>query len=195
MVSARSLVLASSSKPRQMLLQRLGLRFEVQAPDIDEMSHSGEDASGLVKRLAYEKACAVVENYPDALIIGSDQCACLDGVFIGKPGNHANARAQLNRVSGRVVNFHTGVCLLDPAQQRKWVENIGTEVRFRSLSEQEIFSYLVQEKPWSCAGSFRNERLGIALVERIRSDDPSALTGLPLVALCRMLRAAGRTIP
>ncbi len=178
-----------------MLLQRLHLHFEVRVPDIDETPHEGEDISGLVTRLAHEKARVMVKNHPDALIIGSDQCVSLDGVFIGKPGNHANARKQLNQVSGRTVHFHTGVCLLDPARQREWVENVRTEVRFRTLSEQEIAGYLALEKPWSCAGSFRNERLGIALVEHIRADDPTALTGLPLLAVCRMLRAAGCRVP
>jgi len=189
------LILASSSAYRRELLARLGLPFEAIAPDIDETPLPGESPQATALRLAAAKARAVAAAHPGALVIGSDQVATLDELQIGKPGDHARALAQLQLMRGREVVFHTALCLwdgraADPAQAAQ-IENVQVQVRFRDLPDAEFDAYLRIEQPYDCAGSAKNEGLGIALLESIASTDPTALTGLPLIALTGMLRRAG----
>ena len=189
------LILASSSAYRRELLARLGLPFEAIAPDIDETPLPGESPQATALRLAAAKARAVAAAHPGALVIGSDQVATLDELQIGKPGDHAPALAQLQLMRGREVVFHTALCLwdgrvADPAQAAQ-IENVQVQVRFRDLPDAEFDAYLRIEQPYDCAGSAKNEGLGIALLESIVSTDPTALTGLPLIALTGMLRRAG----
>jgi septum formation protein len=189
------LILASSSTYRRELLARLGLPFESASPDIDESALPGEAPHDTALRLARAKAAAVAQAHPGALVIGSDQVATLDGEQIGKPGNHANALAQLRKMRGRQVVFHTALCLWDgrnpdPGAAAQ-LENVQTLVNFRDLPDAELDAYLRIEQPYDCAGSAKNEALGIAILERIESNDPTALTGLPLIALTSMLRRAG----
>ena len=189
------LILASSSAYRRELLSRLQLPFEAITPDIDETPHAGEAPQDTALRLAREKAAAVASRAPGALVIGSDQVATLDGMQIGKPGDHARALEQLQLMRGRRVVFHTALCLwdsreTDPAQAAQ-VENVQVFVDFRDLPDAELDAYVRIEQPYDCAGSAKNEGLGIALLERIESSDPTALTGLPLIALTGMLRRAG----
>lgn len=189
------LVLASSSQYRKELLSRLRIPFDVLVPNIDETPHAGESPEGTALRLAKEKALAIAHLAPGAIIIGSDQVATLDGEQIGKPGSHANALKQLQKMRGRTVIFHTALCVVDGRNNRfataVQVENVQTFVTFRELPDAELDAYLKIEQPFDCAGSAKNEGLGIALLERIESDDPTALTGLPLVALTSMLRRLG----
>ncbi|MTV37779.1 Maf-like protein [Duganella radicis] len=185
------LVLASSSAYRKTLLSRLQLPFEVAIPDIDETPLPGETPSATALRLAREKAAAVAANMPGAIVIGSDQVATLDDEQIGKPGNHANALAQLQKMRGREVIFHTALCVWDGRNNTAQVEDIQTVVKFRDLPDEELDAYLRIERPYDCAGSAKNEALGIAILERIDSSDPTALTGLPLIALTGMLRNLG----
>ncbi|NVM74534.1 septum formation protein [Duganella sp. SG902] len=185
------LVLASSSAYRKELLSRLQLPFEVAAPDIDETPLPGETPSATALRLAREKAAAVAAKMPGAIVIGSDQVATLDDEQIGKPGNHANALAQLQKMRGREVIFHTALCVWDGRNHTAQVEDIQTVVKFRDLPDAELDAYLRIEQPYDCAGSAKNEALGIAILERIDSRDPTALTGLPLIALTGMLRNLG----
>jgi septum formation protein len=190
------LVLASSSAYRKELLSRLQLPFEVAVPDIDESPLAGESPSATALRLARDKAAAVAAKLPGCIVIGSDQVATLDGAQIGKPGNHANALAQLQTMRGREVIFHTALCVYDGRDGRdgtSQVEDIQTTVTFRDLSDDELDAYLRIEQPYDCAGSAKNEALGIAILERIASSDPTALTGLPLIALTGMLRNIGVT--
>ncbi|MEW7851363.1 Maf-like protein [Massilia aurea] len=189
------LILASSSAYRRELLGRLGLPFEAIAPDLDETPLPGETPPATALRLARAKAEAVARLHPGALVIGSDQVATLDDLQIGKPGDHARALAQLQLMRGREVVFHTALCLWDgridaPAAAAQ-VENVQVRVRFRDLPDAELDAYLRIEQPYDCAGSAKNEGLGIALIEHIHSNDPTALTGLPLIALTGMLRRAG----
>ncbi len=188
------LILASGSAYRKELLSRLRLPFETRSPDIDESPLPGETPPDTALRLAAAKAEAVGRSAGEALVIGSDQVATLDGMHIGKPGSHAAALAQLRLMRGREVLFHTALCLLDTrdhAPQRLQRDNVLTRVRFRNLPDAELDAYLRIEQPYDCAGSAKNEALGIAILESIHSDDPTALTGLPLIALISMLRAAG----
>lgn len=187
------LVLASSSAYRKELLSRLQLPFEVVVPDIDETPLPGETPSATALRLAREKAAAVAAKMPGAIVIGSDQVATLDDEQIGKPGNHANALAQLQKMRGREVIFHTALCVWDGRNSTAQVEDIQTVVKFRNLPDDELDAYLRIEQPYDCAGSAKNEALGIAILERIDSNDPTALTGLPLIALTGMLRNLGVT--
>jgi septum formation protein len=192
----QTIILASSSAYRRELLARLRLPFTSVAPDIDETPLAGEAPEDTALRLAREKAGAIARLHPGALVIGSDQVATLDGLQIGKPGDHARALAQLQLMRGRRVVFHTALCLWDgrtdpAAPHAVQVENIQTVVTFRDLPDAELDAYLRIEQPYDCAGSAKNEGLGIALLERIDSSDPSALTGLPLIALTGMLRRAG----
>ena len=192
---AQRLVLASSSAYRKELLSRLQLPFEVAVPDIDESPLPGETPSATALRLAREKAAAVAARLPGCIVIGSDKVATLDDEQIGKPGNHANALAQLQKMRGREVVFHTALCVwdgraADPALAAQ-VEDIRTVVTFRDLPDAELDAYLRIEQPYDCAGSAKNEALGIAILERIDSSDPTALTGLPLIALTGMLRKIG----
>ncbi len=185
------LVLASSSAYRRELLERLRLPFEAIAPHVDETPLAGEAPQETALRLARDKAAAVARLHPDALVIGSDQVATLDGEQIGKPGDHARALAQLQKMRGRRVVFHTALCLWDGRTGTCELENVQVFVTFRDLPDAELDAYLHIEQPYDCAGSAKNEGLGIALLERIDSSDPSALTGLPLIALTGMLRRAG----
>jgi septum formation protein len=185
------LVLASSSAYRKELLSRLQLPFEVAVPDIDETPHPGETPRATALRLAREKAAAVAIKLPGCIVIGSDQVATLDDEQIGKPGNHANALAQLQKMRGREVIFHTALCVWDGRTGQAQVEDIQTTVKFRDLPDAELDAYLRIEQPYDCAGSAKNEALGIAILERIDSGDPTALTGLPLIALTGMLRKIG----
>jgi septum formation protein len=189
------LILASSSAYRRELLARLRLPFESVSPEIIETALPGESPPATALRLARAKAAAVAASAPGALVIGSDQVATLDGEQIGKPGTHANALAQLRKMRGRRVVFHTALCLwdgraADPGQAAQ-VENVQAFVTFRDLPDEELDAYLRIEQPYDCAGSAKNEGLGIAILERIESGDPTALTGLPLIALTTMLRRAG----
>jgi len=185
------LILASTSPFRRDLLLRLGLPFDCAAPEVDETPRSDEAPQALVRRLSEEKARAVANRYPNALIIGSDQVAVLDGRIIGKPGDHDRAVAQLRAASGRRVEFLTGLCLLDAATGRAQVEIVPYTVFFRPLSKGLIERYLRSEQPYNCAGSFRSEALGVVLFERLEGDDPNALIGLPLIRLIRMLEEFG----
>ena len=189
--STPRLILASSSAYRRELLGRLHLPFEAIAPHIDETPLAGESPEATALRLARAKAEAVALQHPGALVIGSDQVATLDGEQIGKPGDHARALAQLQKMRGREVVFHTALCLWDGRNKHAQVENVQVFVRFRDLPDAELDAYLRIEQPYDCAGSAKNEGLGIALLERIDSSDPTALTGLPLIALTGMLRRAG----
>jgi septum formation protein len=194
-IPPQRLVLASSSAYRKELLSRLQLPFEVAVPAIDEAPLAGETPSATALRLAREKAAAVAAKLPGCIVIGSDQVATLDGRQIGKPGDHANALAQLRAMRGREVVFHTALCVwdgraADPAASAQ-VEDIRTIVTFRNLPDAELDAYLRIEQPYDCAGSAKNEGLGIAILERIDSSDPTALTGLPLIALTGMLRRIG----
>ena len=187
------LILASSSAYRKELLSRLRLPFEVAVPDLDEHPLPGESPSATALRLAQAKAQAVLDRFPGSLVIGSDQVATLDGAQIGKPGNHANALRQLQTMRGREVIFHTALCLLDGRQAvaTAEVEDIRTLVTVRDLPDAELDAYLRLEQPYDCAGSAKNEGLGIAILDSINTTDPTALTGLPLIALTGMLRRAG----
>lgn len=186
-----ALVLASSSPSRSALLTRLGLPFSVAVPDVDERQRPGEDPQTLVRRLAEAKARAVAPAYPQALIIGSDQVAYSEGTILTKPGNRDRAIAQLEGTAGRSVCFYTGLCLLDAALGRSWVDCVPFQVHFRPLTRAQIEAYVDREAPWGCAGSFKSEGLGIALFQRLEGDDPTALIGLPLIRLVAMLAQAG----
>lgn len=189
------LILASSSAYRRQLLDRLGLPYRAITPDIDESLNPGEAPLAASLRLARAKATAVAGCHSEGLVIGSDQIAVLNGRCLGKPGNAARAAAQLAAMSGQTLVFHTAVCLLDAASGREQFESVPTTVWMRSLGAAEIDRYLQRDEPYDCAGSAKIESLGIALAERVSSDDPTALIGLPLIALCRMLRAEGVALP
>lgn len=188
------LILGSSSVYRSELLSRLRLPFKVMTPDIDETLLPGEQPEATALRLAQAKATTIAEKMPDTLVIGCDQIATLDGRHIGKPGNHANALQQLQTMRGCTVVFHIALCLLDnrtDATVPLQIDNISTHVTFRDLSDAELEAYLRAEQPYDCAGSTKNEGLGIAILSSVKSIDPTALTGLPLIALTSMLRRAG----
>jgi len=190
-----ALVLASSSRYRRELLLRLRLPFESLSPAIDESAHQGEAPHAAAIRLALEKARAIARLRPDALVIGSDQVASLDGAHIGKPGNHANALTQLRNMRGKTVLFHTALCLIDGRNGSVQSDVAVVSVRFRDLPDAELEAYLHAEQPYDVAGSAKCEGLGITLLERIDSDDPTALIGLPLIRLVSMLRAVGYPVP
>jgi septum formation protein len=185
------LVLGSTSRYRRALLDRLGLPFEVAAPGVDEAALPGERPAMTALRLAEAKARAVASRYADALVIGSDQVADCDGRPVGKPGDRARAFEQLRALSGRTVVFHTGLALVDAASGRCHRELVDVASTFRTLGDAEIARYLDREQPYDCAGSVKSEALGIVLFDRIASDDPTALIGLPLIALARLLRLEG----
>jgi septum formation protein len=189
------LVLASTSTYRRDLLARLQIPFEVAAPDVDESPLAGESPANTAERLAEVKARAVGARYPNALIIGSDQVAYSAGTRFGKPGTRDKAAAQLRAMSGSSIVFHTGLCLLNTSTGTAQIRGITVEVGFRLLSEAEIQRYLDKEDALNCAGSAKSEGLGIALMSYLRGDDPNALIGLPLIALCDMLRAEGIELP
>ena len=185
------LVLGSTSRYRRELLERLALPFAVASPEVDETPLSGEAPAALAQRLALAKAHAVAALHPDAIVIGSDQVADLDGTPIGKPGNHERAVAQLRAMRGRSVVFQTAVAVVRPATGFAALRLVPVTVRFRALTDTEIEHYLQREQPYDCAGSAKSEALGIALLDAIDSDDPTALIGLPLIATCALLREAG----
>ncbi|MBT9510891.1 MAG: septum formation inhibitor Maf [Acidovorax sp.] len=191
----RPLVLGSTSRYRRELLQRLNLPFDVTAPEVDEAPLPGEAPRALALRLALAKARAVARQHPEAVVIGSDQVADLAGEPLGKPGCHERAVQQLRQMRGQTVIFQTAVAVVCAATAFEQVELAPVEVQFRALSDEEIERYLRTEQPYDCAGSAKSEGLGIALLDAIHSDDPTALIGLPLIRTCRMLRAAGLVLP
>lgn len=185
------LVLASTSRYRRELLSRLLVPFEVLAPDVDETPLPGESPSATALRLSVLKAQAAAASWPDALIIGSDQVLMLGEAQLGKPGNYTNAFAQLKAMQGRAMVFHTALTLLNSRTGRTQTRDVPTTVHIRRLSDAQIAAYLEKEKPYDCAGSAKSESLGIALMERMDSADPTALIGLPLMALTGMLANEG----
>ncbi len=187
----RPLILASTSPYRRALLEKLGLPFACIAPQVDEQPQTGESAQALVERLARAKAAVIAAQYPDALVIGSDQVAVIDGVILGKPHSHDRAFAQLQAASGKAVTFLTGLALVHQAGGRVLSLVEPFEVKFRRLSEQSIEHYLRLEQPYDCAGSFKSEGLGISLFEALQGRDPNALIGLPLIALIDLLTELG----
>ncbi len=187
----QKLILASTSPYRRELLGRLGLPFEVANPATDETPLPDEAPPALALRLAEAKARAVADRYPGALIIGSDQVATVDGKIYGKPGTHERAVAQLRALSGKTVNFFTALCLFNAATGQSEVRGVPTLVSFRQLSDDEIETYLRREPAYNCAGSAKSEGLGIALLSAMQGEDPNALVGLPLIALCDLLRNQG----
>ena len=191
---SQKLILASTSPYRRELLGRLGLPFEVTNPQTDETALPNETPEALSLRLSEAKARAVATLYPDALIIGSDQVATVECKIYGKPGNHERAVAQLRELSGKTVNFFTGLCLLNAKTGTADVRGVPTLVTFRQLTDSEIENYLRREPAYNCAGSAKSEGLGIALLSSMRGDDPNALVGLPLIALCDMLRQQGLSV-
>lgn len=190
-----ALVLASTSRYRRELLARLALPFETAAPDVDETPRAGEAPRELALRLALEKAQAVAVRKPQAIVIGSDQVADLHGQPLGKPGTHERAAAQLARMSGQTVLFHTAVAVVQASRGFAQSSLATVTVRFRALDAATIERYLLAEQPYDCAGSAKSEGLGIALLQAIESDDPTALIGLPLIRTAQLLRAAGLTLP
>ena len=188
---SRRLILGSTSRYRRELLERLRLPFQALAPGVDETALPGETPSQLACRLAMAKAQAVARQHPQAVVIGSDQVADLHGQSLGKPGDHVRAVAQLRRMRGHSVVFQTAVAVVCLAQGYAGERLAEVRVRFRDLSDAEIENYLQAEKPYDCAGSAKSEGLGIALLQSIDSDDPTALIGLPLIRTCELLRAAG----
>lgn len=187
----RSLVLGSTSRYRRELLQRLRIPFEVAAPDVDETAQPGESPQALAERLALAKARAVAAKFPNAVVIGSDQVADLQGLSLGKPGTHEKAVAQLRKMRGHTVIFQTAVAVVCLESGYEAQSLAAVKVKFRDLSDDEIEHYLRAEQPYDCAGSAKSEGLGIALLESIENDDPTALVGLPLIRTCRLIEAAG----
>lgn len=193
-MTCRQLVLASTSPFRRDLLNRLGISFNTANPHTDESPLPGESPENTALRLSEAKARAVAHLFPDALIIGSDQVAILDEKVYGKPGTHDNAVRQLQTMRGKTVNFYTGLCLLDAETGTVQTRGIPTLVTFRNLTDEEIENYLRREQPYNCAGAAKSEGLGIAIIARMQGDDPNALIGLPLIALCDLLREAGSPV-
>jgi septum formation protein len=189
--SGRTLILGSTSRYRKELLSRLQIPFETAAPDVDETPHINESPKDLALRLALAKARAVALKNPEAIVIGSDQVADLEGAPLGKPGNHANATLQLQRMRGKTVIFQTALSVVCIATGYQRTDLAEVKVKFRDLSDAEIESYLRAEEPYDCAGSAKSEGLGIVLLDAIENDDPTALIGLPLIRTCQMLREAG----
>jgi septum formation protein len=187
----RRLVLASTSRYRKALLERLGLPFAVAAPDVDEAPLGGERPADTALRLSVLKAKSLHHKFADALIIGSDQVAALGSERLDKPGSHENAVRQLRRVSGKAVDFHTAVTLVDSSTAKLQSKVVACRVTFRRLDDARIEAYLRREQPYDCAGSAKAEGLGIALIARMETDDPTSLIGLPLIALTGMLEQAG----
>ncbi len=182
------IVLASTSPFRRELLARLGLPFETANPATDETALPGETPEATSLRLSEAKARAVAALFPEALIIGSDQVACLGDQIFGKPGSHDKAVKQLQTMRGHTVNFYTGLCLLNARTGKTHVRGVPTLVTFRDLTDDEIENYLRKEQPYNCAGSAKSEGMGIAIIARMEGEDPNALIGLPLIALCDLFR-------
>jgi len=189
--SPRTLILGSTSRYRKELLGRLGIPFETDSPQVDETPQPGEAPADLARRLALAKAHAVAQRHPDAVVIGSDQVADLNGQPLGKPGTHERAVAQLRQMSGQTVIFQTALAVVCRASGFEQLDLAPVRVVFRTLGDAEIEHYLRTEQPYDCAGSAKSEGLGIALLDRIDNDDPTALVGLPLIRTCRLIRAAG----
>ena len=189
----KRLILASTSKYRKELLGRLGLAFETISPEVDEAPLPKETPELMAIRLAQAKALAVSLSNPLAYVIGSDQVVDLNGVAMGKPGDHANAMVQLQKLRGQTVKFHTAVCLAHAGSAK--TTNVITEVKFRELDDDVLEAYLLAETPYDCAGSAKSEGLGVCLLEYVRSDDSTALFGLPLITVSTLLRDAGFSIP
>jgi len=187
----KQLVLGSTSPFRRSLLEKLGLPFQCAKPEVDESALANESADALVARLAEAKAAAVAKDYPDALIIGSDQVAVVDGQILGKPKTHERAVEQLSAASGKVVTFYTGLCLFNSATGKSQIEVEPFEVHFKHLSPAQINGYLYKEEPYNCAGSFKSEGLGILLFDKLSGRDPNTLIGLPLITLGEMLANEG----
>jgi septum formation protein len=187
----RQVILGSTSAYRRELMNRLRVPFDVQAPDVDETALAGESPLQLANRLALAKAHAVAQKFPEAVVIGSDQVADLEGTALGKPGNFERATLQLRRMRGKTVVFHTALAVVCHATGFEAQDCASVRVVFRDLSDDEITTYLLAETPYDCAGSAKSEGLGIALLASIDSDDPTALVGLPLIRTCNMLRDAG----
>ncbi len=188
------LVLASSSPFRRALLDKLQLDYTTDSADIDESPVAGESVEHMVTRLAEAKARALADNYPEALIIGSDQSATLDGQLLHKPGGYEKAFQQLKAASGQQVTFYTGLCLLNTQNQTAETLCDPFTVTFRVLTDSEIQHYLEREEPYNCAGSFKSEALGISLFESLKGKDPNSLIGLPLIELCRLLKKQGMPV-
>ncbi|WP_417283326.1 Maf family nucleotide pyrophosphatase [Comamonas sp.] len=191
----RPLILGSTSRYRRELLSRLQLPFETVSPEVDETPIPGETPLDLSLRLSRAKALAVAALHPGAIVIGSDQVPELDGQPLSKPGTHERATEQLRQMSGRQMNFHTGVCVTCAETGFTEASVVTVQVRFRQLNDAEIERYLRAEQPYDCAGSAKSEGLGIALLDAIVSDDPTALIGLPLIRTCQLLRSAGVVLP
>lgn len=189
-----TLVLGSTSPFRREILQKLGLPFETAAPDIDESHLENETPEQLVARLAEAKAREVAKEFPNALIIGSDQVAVNEGEILGKPHTHERAIEQLQNASGKTVRFLTGLCLYNSATDKAQCEVVPFDVVFRQLTLEQIENYLNREQPYKCAGSFKSEALGIALFDRLEGEDPNTLIGLPLIRLVRMLENEGMQV-
>lgn len=189
------LVLASTSAYRRMLLERFGIPFETARPDVDETPLPGETPPETANRLAIAKASAVARDFPDALVIGSDQVAHIGDEIFGKPGTIERAANQLRRMSGHTVVFHTALAVINTARDTLQSVSVPTRVRFRVLQDAEIMRYIEKEMPLDCAGSAKSEGLGITLLDSLSGDDPTALIGLPLIELARMLRAEGCELP
>lgn len=193
--SSPPLILGSTSRYRRELLERLGLPFVTDKPEVDETPQAGESPATLAQRLALAKAQAVAARHPGAIVIGSDQVADLNGQPLGKPGTHERAVAQLQAMRGHTVVFHTALAVVHAAAGLVLQDMADVRVQFRQLSDAEIERYLRIEQPYDCAGAAKSEGLGIALLERIDNDDPSALIGLPLIRTCALLRQAGLQVP
>jgi septum formation protein len=191
MLAEPVLILASTSRYRRELLERLRIPFEARSPHTDETALPGEAPAALAERLALAKAHALATLFPDAVVIGADQVADVDGEAVSKPGDHARAVEQLRAMSGRTIVFQTALAVVRASSGFAEVRRVPVSVRFRTLSEAEIEFYLRTEQPYDCAGSAKVETLGIALLDAIVSDDPTALIGLPLIQTARLLRAAG----
>jgi len=188
------LVLASTSPFRKSVLEKLGLPFDCHAPEVDEAPQPHETPAQLVERLSIAKAQTIAAHLQQGLVIGSDQVAVIDDEILGKPGNHENAVAQLERASGKTVTFLTGLALVNAESGAIQAEVVPFKVVFRQLTQPQIINYLNAEQPYNCAGSFKSEGLGIALFERLEGDDPNTLIGLPLIRLIRMLEKEGMTV-
>ena len=189
------LILASGSIYRRQMLERLRIPFSTQSPDIDESVLTGETPLDTCTRLARQKAQAIGQQHPQAIVIGSDQVAVVDEIAVSKPGNHENARKQLRAMSGKTICFHSAVCVMHSASNACIEFEIPTYVTFRTLNDDEIESYLLAETPYDCAGSAKSEGLGITLLSKIESTDPTALIGLPLIELSQSLRQLGIQLP
>ena len=193
-LSKRALILGSTSAYRRELLSRLRIPFSVAPPEVDETALAGETPAAMATRLALAKARAVAHRFPQAVVIGSDQVADLGGLALGKPGNFERATAQLQQMRGKTVVFQTALAVVCMETGFEQHDLASVRVQFRDLSDAEITHYLLAETPYDCAGSAKSEGLGIALLESIDNDDPTALVGLPLIRTCKLLRAAGVTL-